>query len=149
MVLHLLEVDAPADHAFDIAQLAAAGGHRIVAFEALRVVLRLAVDVQRAAAGMGEEVVGPRLGQVECQGVVVDHLEFGATQEGDTDQRAVIGGMQLVGMHDIGGGDGAPVEMELGILVQVEGPGGEVLVVLPAPGEAAFVVFAGLRVLAN
>jgi len=129
--------------------MAGAGRLALIAVEALGVVLRLAVDQERAAAAMGEEEVDLRCLEVEADGALVDRGSRRGLELRDADDVAVGTGVQLEAVDDVRGSHRASVVVELGILVQCEGPLGEIVVVLPARGQAAGVVEAGLGIVAD
>jgi hypothetical protein len=58
----------------------------------------------------------------------------------DAGQGRIRAGVQRVAVRHVSGGHGAPVEMNSASRVDVEGPLGEVVVHLPALGEAGIVI---------
>jgi hypothetical protein len=126
-----------------------AGRARVVAGEPLGLVLRLGIDHHLHTAGVDEGVVGVGRVEAEDDGVVVDGFHRGRLEPLAAAILGVGAGVQLVAVHHVMRGDGTPVEVELGVLVQVEGPLGAILVVLPGSGELRVVVLAGDGVVAH
>jgi hypothetical protein len=72
-----------------------------------------------------KRIVGARIVEAERHGVVVDHFELARRARAPT-PISVLSSARCAAhrnVHDVGGGDRSPVEVELGILVQMEGPG--------------------------
>jgi hypothetical protein len=161
--LHLLEIrdgslpvvlDALEDHALGRAaldELEGSGAGRLVdvAIEPFGLVLRLAVDQHLDPAGVIEGVVGPRRVEAEHHGMLVERLDLSGADQLDAAIGRLRAGMQLVAVDHVGGGYRPPAEMKLGVLVQMKGPLGEVVVGLPGPREVRVVVDPGMRIVAD
>ena len=104
---------------------------------------------QRTPTGEREQEALTGLLEDELDGMVVDHLGDGAAQLGDPAVLRVLAGIQLIAERHVLGRELAPAVGPGHILIEVEGPLGEVLVRLPALGDAVIVVSAGDRVVAD
>jgi hypothetical protein len=120
-----------------------------IAVDPFGVVLRLAVDQHRAAAGDCEEEVDAGLLEGEAHCLVVDRLDLGPAQLGDGSLGDVVAGVQLIGVDDVGGGHRAEAEMPLGLGVEVEGPLGEIVVDLPPRRQAVAAVIASQCIISH
>ena len=149
MVLHPLDEDVLAGDPLDDLVGLGAGRTGDVAVEPLRLVLRLAVDQHRATAGDREEKADARLVEDEADGVVVDDLEFRTAQLGHRTLRRIVDDVELVAVRDVGSGHRPKAVMPLGVRVEVEGPDREIVIGLPALGEAVATIGAGQGIVAD